>query len=149
MASVQVIARSPKAYETFKISPADTNRMALIADPIRDQVPFTAIVEIFDVGGKTPPNSHSEAFEMFYVLSGTGIAHCGGEAFPVAPGDSFAVRPGHEHIVENTGSDRLYCLTIMIPNEGFAELIRKGMPAPLDERDLAVLRGQNPPDSSP
>ncbi len=135
------IARRPEAYETFKIAPADSNRMALIADPIRDKVPFTAIVEIFDVGGKTPPNSHSEAFEMFYVLSGTGTAQCDGKEFPVSPGDSFIVRPGHEHVVVNTGPDRLYCLTVMIPNEGFAELIRSGIPMPLDEADLAVLRG--------
>jgi mannose-6-phosphate isomerase-like protein (cupin superfamily) len=136
-----VIARSPASYETFRIAPADTNRMALIADPIRDKVPFTAIVEIFDAGGKTPPNTHAEAFEMFYVLSGTGIAHCSGEAFPIAPGDSFIVRPGHEHVVENTGPERLYCLTVMIPNEGFAELIRNGISMPLDAADLAVLSG--------
>ncbi len=140
MTSEPAIARGPQNYETFKISPSDTNRMALIADPIRDRVPFTAIVEIFDVGGKTPPNSHSEAFEMFYVLSGTGIAYCNGEAFPVGPGDSVVVRPGHEHIVENTGEARLYCLTVMVPNEGFAELIRAGIPMPLDTLDLAVLQ---------
>lgn len=133
------IARTPADYETFKIAPQDSNRMALIADPIRDKVPFTAIVEIFDVGGKTPPNTHSEAFEMFYVLSGTGIAYCNGVARAVKPGDSVIVRPGHEHVVENTGTDRLYCLTVMIPNEGFAELIRNGLPMPLDTADLAVL----------
>lgn len=142
MTAAPAIARRPESYETFKIAPVDKNKMALIADPMRDRVPFTAIVEIFDVGGRTPPNTHAEAYEMFYVLSGTGIAHCNGEAFPVAPGDSFVVRPGHEHIVENTGSERLYCLTVMIPNEGFAELIRRGTPMPLDDFDLAVLRGQ-------
>jgi mannose-6-phosphate isomerase-like protein (cupin superfamily) len=135
------VARRPADYETFKIAPADTNRMALIADPIRDQVPFTAIVEIFDEGGKTPPNTHTEAFEMFYVLAGEGIAHCNGTAFPVKPGDSFIVRPGHEHVVENTGPGRLYCLTVMIPNEGFAELIRAGQPMPLDAADLKTLEG--------
>jgi mannose-6-phosphate isomerase-like protein (cupin superfamily) len=141
MATEPAIARSPDSYETFRIAPADTNRMALIADPIRDKVPFTAIVEIFDVGGKTPPNTHTEAFEMFYVLSGKGVAYCNGEVFHVTPGDSFVVRPGHEHILENTGAERLYCLTVMIPNEGFAELIRKGIPMPLDAADFAVLRG--------
>lgn len=133
------IARTPADYETFKIAPADSNRMALIADPIRDQVPFTAIVEIFDVGGKTPPNTHKEAYELFYVLSGTGIATCDGQSKPVKAGDSIIVRPGHEHVMENTGSERLYCLTVMIPNEGFAELIRKGLPMGLDKADLAVL----------
>lgn len=133
------IARTPADYETFKIAATDSNRMALIADPIRDKVPFTAIVEIFDVGGKTPPNTHSEAYELFYVLSGTGIARCGSVERPVKAGDSVIVRPGNEHVVENTGPDRLYCLTVMIPNEGFAELIRKGVPMPLDAGDLAVL----------
>jgi hypothetical protein len=37
------IARGPADYETFRIAATDTNRMALIADPIRDKVPFTAI----------------------------------------------------------------------------------------------------------
>lgn len=133
------ITRTPDDYETFKIAPKDSNRMALIADPIRDKVPFTAIVEIFDVGGKTPPNTHQEAYELFYVLSGTGIATCNGVSRSVKPGDSVIVRPGHEHVVENTGAERLYCLTVMIPNEGFAELIRGGLPMRLDAKDLAVL----------
>ena len=30
----------------------------------------------------------------------------------------------------------------MVPNEEFAELIRSGVPAELDEEDLAVLRGK-------
>lgn len=135
------IARSPSGYETFRIAPTDTNRMALIADPIRDKVPFVALVEIFDVGGQTPPNTHSDAHEMFFVLSGTGKAICDGVEFPVGPGDSFIVRPGHEHIVENTGSERLYCLTVMTPNEGFAELIRSGLPETLDAGDLKVIAG--------
>jgi hypothetical protein len=29
----------------------------------------------------------------------------------------------------------------MVPNEGFAELIRKGIPVPLDEEDRQVLCG--------
>jgi len=37
--------------------------------------------------------------------------------------------------------DRLaYALCIMVPNEDFAELIRRGTPVELDEEDLAVLR---------
>ncbi len=141
MTADPAIARAPADYDTFRISPSDTNYMALIADPVRDQVPFTALVEIFDVGGKTPPNTHAEAFEMFYVLSGTGVATCDGKTFAVSRGDSFVVRPRHEHVLENTGLDKLYCLTVMIPNEGFAELIRSGTAMSLDAADLGVLRG--------
>ena len=136
------ILRPAESLETFRISATDTNRMALIADPIRDKVPFTAIVEIFDPHGQTPPNTHQEAFELFFVLSGRGFAHCDGKRFAVAPGDSFIVRPGHEHVVDNPYDERLYCLTVMIPNEGFAELIRSGLPQQLDSFDLSVLRGE-------
>ncbi len=135
------IARGPADYETFRIAAGDTNRMALIADPVRDNVPFTAIVEIFDAGGKTPPNSHQHAYELFYVLSGSGFAYCEGKKFPVKAGDSFVVRPGHEHIVENPGTEKLYCLTVMMPNEEFAELIRSGIREPLDAADMKVIAG--------
>ena len=140
--SSAAIVRPVESLETFRISATDTNRMALIADPIRDKVPFTAIVEIFDPHGKTPPNIHQEAFELFFVLSGRGFAYCDGKQFEVGPGDSFVVRPGHEHVVDNPYDERLYCLTVMIPNEGFAELLRSGLPEKLDGLDLAALRGK-------
>jgi hypothetical protein len=43
--------------------------------------------------------------------------------------------------VENTGATKLYCLTLMTPNEGFAELIRNGMPAEITDEDRAVITG--------
>ena len=48
---------------------------------------------------------------------------------------------GQEHVVENTGPEKLYCLTVMVPNEGFAELIRNGAPMTLDAADRAVIYG--------
>ena len=54
-------------------------------------------------------------------------------------GDALLLRPGTEHVIENTGSGRLYTLTVMTPNEGFAELIRAGEPMELDAADRAVL----------
>ena len=99
MPSDSAIARTPADYQTFKIAAGDTNRMALIADPIRDQVPFTAIVEIFEPGGRTPPNTHTGAQLDCFCLVRSGFAYCDGRCFPVQPGDSFVVRPGHEHVV--------------------------------------------------
>jgi len=52
------------------------------------------------------------------------------------------LRPGVEHVVENTGATKLYCLTLMTPNEGFAELIRNGTPVDLPAEDIAVLTGR-------
>ncbi len=136
---MEPIARTPADYETFRIKASDTNRMAIIADPVRDRVPFVAIVEIFDPGGATPPNTHADAYEMFHVLKGTGEARVGEKVYPLTPGDSLILPPGNEHVVTATGGERLYCLTVMIPNEGFAELIRSGLPEPLDALDRAVL----------
>ena len=53
----------------------------------------------------------------------------------------LVLRPGCEHVVENTGREKLYCLTMMTPNEGFAELIRRGTPVTLTAEDVAVIRG--------
>lgn len=137
----KAVARTPADYRVFRIKASDTNKFALLADPIGDRTSFVTVVEIFDVGGKTPPNSHRAADELFYVLHGEGAALVDGKRLAIRKGDSFLVRAGHEHVVENTGATRLYCLTTMVPNEAFAELIRAGVPDGLDAEDLAVLCG--------
>lgn len=134
-----VIVRTLADYETFRIKPTDRNYMAMICDPIRDNVPFNAFIEVFEPGGATPLHHHGHAHEMFFVIKGEGVSHCEGVSHPIRTGDSFLVRPGHDHIVENTGSDSLYCLTVMVPNEGFAELVRSGIPMALSEDDGQVL----------
>jgi mannose-6-phosphate isomerase-like protein (cupin superfamily) len=58
----------------------------------------------------------------------------------IRAGDSILVPPTGTHVIENTGTGRLYALCIMVPNEDFAELIRSGTPVELDEEDLSVLQ---------
>ena len=136
---MSAVAKSPAQHRVFRIKAADTNKFAVVADPVESGTSFITVVEIFDVGGRTPPNSHVAADELFYVLHGEGVAVCDGRRMPIAKGDSFLVRAGAEHVVENTGASRLYCLTTMVPDEAFAALIRAGVPDTLDEQDLAVL----------
>lgn len=133
------IHKSPRDYQAYRISPGDTNRLALVFDPVIADMSLTYCVEIFDVGGKTPPNRHQIAVEMFFVLKGEGVAICDGKTVPIQAGDSILVPPSGIHRIENTGLGRLYALCIMVPNEDFAELIRSGTPVALDEEDLAVL----------
>jgi mannose-6-phosphate isomerase-like protein (cupin superfamily) len=135
-----MIAKSRAQYRTFRISPGDTNRLALVFDPIGEQANFVFAIEIFDVGGRTPPNVHRRAHEMFYVLAGQGIAHADGRSVAFRSGDSLLLPPGTPHEIENTGPTRLYCMTVMVPNEDFAELIRNGESMALDDEDWAVLR---------
>jgi mannose-6-phosphate isomerase-like protein (cupin superfamily) len=132
-------ARTAQDYEVFRIAPNETNKFAILTDPLSDGAEFIQVIEIFDVGGKTPPNAHRTAQELFYVLHGEGVAECNGQRLALKPGVSFLVRPGHTHLVENTGTTRLYCLTTMVPNEGFAEMIRAGVRDQLDAQDLAAL----------
>ncbi len=127
--------------KAFRIAPTDSNYFAVLFDPEKDGISNVFVVEIFTPGGATPPNTHAQADEFFYVLSGEGIARCGAAETPLKTGDALLLRPGNEHIVQNTGTQKLYCLTVMTPNEGFAELIRGGTPVELDAEDRAVLGG--------
>ncbi len=133
------VAKSPRDYQAYRISPGDTNRLAIVFDPNIANASLTVCVEIFNVGGKTPPNRHQLAVEMFFILKGEGIANCDGKAIKIRAGDSILMPPTGMHVIENTGKERLYALCIMVPNEDFAELIRSGVPAELDEEDLRVL----------
>ena len=139
------VIKSPKDYQAFRISPHDSNRLAIVFDPQIANMSLTFCVEIFDVGGKTPPNRHQLAVEMFFVLKGEGKAICDGKTVSISSGDSILVPPTGTHEIVNTGSERLYALCFMVPNEDFAELIRSGTPVDLDEEDMAVLRRMRSP----
>src|ERR1700746_363022 len=125
--------------KAFRISPTDTNYFVSVCDHESDRIDNIFVIEIFRPGGATPPNEHSAAHEFFHVLHGEGVARCDGKTVPIRKGDSLLLHPGSEHVIENTGASKLYTLTVMTPNEGFAELIRSGQPVELDEEDLRVL----------
>lgn len=133
------IIKSPKDYQVYRISPHDSNRLAIIFDSNNANTSLTCCIEIFDVGGQTPPNHHQWAVEMFFVLKGEGIAICDGKKVAIKTGDSLLVPPTGTHLIKNTGNTRLYTLTVMVPNEDFSELIRSGTRMELDAEDMAVL----------
>ncbi|MFN6525368.1 cupin domain-containing protein [Nostoc sp. ChiSLP03a] len=133
------VIKSAKDYQVYRISPNDSNRLAIVFDSTNANTSLTCCIEIFDVGGQTPPNRHQWAVEMFFVLKGEAIATCDGKNTTIKAGDSLLIPPTGTHLIKNTGSSRLYTLTVMVPNENFSELIRSGIPAELDEEDMAVL----------
>ncbi|KZL51041.1 MULTISPECIES: cupin domain-containing protein [Cyanophyceae] len=137
------IIKSPKDYQTYRISQHDSNRLAIIFDSINANTSLTSCIEIFDVGGQTPPNRHQWAVEMFFVLKGEGVAMCDGKSVQIQAGDSLLVPPTGTHLIKNTGKSRLYTLTVMVPNEDFSELIRSGIPVELDAEDMEVLGRKN------
>ncbi|MEH3106917.1 MAG: cupin domain-containing protein [Sphingomonas fennica] len=132
------VARAAE-LQAFRIAPADTNYFVILHD---DRVPgfaSVAVIEIFEPGGATPPNAHKAAYEFFYVLAGTGRATCEGVTVDLARGSAMLVPPGGTHVIENVGPGKLYTLTMMMPDEEFAALIRRGTPVDLDAEDIALL----------
>ena len=132
---------NPAKAKVFRIGPSDTNYFAVLFDGEKDAIDNVFVVEIFTKGGATPPNEHAGAHEFFYVLHGEGTARCGEDVMPIKKGDALLLRPGNEHVIENTGAGKLYTLTVMTPDEQFAKLIRSGQPVELDAEDLRVLTG--------
>jgi mannose-6-phosphate isomerase-like protein (cupin superfamily) len=137
------VAKDPSCLRALRISPDDTNYFICLADPVAEGVPFTFVVEVYEPGGATPPNTHGSAYEFFYILHGQGRGHCDGVAVELRQGSCLLLPPGKEHIVENTGAGRLYAFCAMVPNEDFAEMIHAGTPVELDATDIAVLTGRN------
>jgi mannose-6-phosphate isomerase-like protein (cupin superfamily) len=133
------VIKTLKDYQAYRISPEDTNRLAIIFDSSSANNSLTVCVEIFEVGSETPPHRHSSAVEMFFVLKGEGVAVCDGKEISLQSGDSVLMPKSGIHYLKNVGSERLYLLCMMVPNEDFSELIRSGIPATLDEQDLQVL----------
>lgn len=123
----------------FRIVAGETNKFVMLIDPLAEQTGFIQVLEIFDVGGLTPPNVHRAAEEVFVVLHGQGQASVGDKVINIQAGSVLLLRPGHSHAVRNTGQTRLYCLTTMVPDEDFAKLITCGVKDALDAQDLAVL----------
>lgn len=132
-----LIAGHFKDCPVHKISEKDTNKFVLLCD--RTQTTFTSFIEIFEVGGRTPSNEHAAAYEYFYILKGEGIAKVGDFETPISQGSFVIIPPQNHHDIINTGTERLYALTTMVPDERFSDLIKKGPKAELDEEDFEVL----------
>ena len=137
------VIKTLKDYQAYRISPEERNRLAIVFDSSNTNNLLTVCVEIFDVGSETPPHRHNLAVEIFFILQGQGIAVCDGQEIPLHSGDSILIPKTGTHYLKNTGSERLYVLSIMVPDENFSELIRSGIPATLDEQDLKVLSRLN------
>ena len=136
------LLKRPDQFEAFRIKDGDSNRLVIMFDSTPERkLGFIACVEIFDVVGCTPPNSHRDADELFFIIEGKGRARILGEWRDINKGDALVVTAGDMHELENLGNDRLYTLTVMVPDEEFSQLIRGGVHDQLDDEDLRVLQG--------
>lgn len=134
---------SADQVRAHRIAANDTVKLAVLAGPGHGSS-STVVFEIWEPGGSQPPNSHPNSAETFVVLSGNGVAYSDSHETLLARGDTITLMPGSVHrIVNLSATDRLYTLTIMHTDGGFAALIESGPCVDLDAADLAVLRGSD------
>jgi ureidoacrylate peracid hydrolase len=129
---------SPLLAPAHRISPGDSVKLVVLRRPDENYA-ASVFLEIWDPGGSQLPNSHPDSVETFYILGGVGTAHSDGEKTEVRPNDLIVLPPGTLHRIENTGPDKLYAITTMTPDGGFAELVEDGPAEQLDDDDVAVL----------
>eukprot|EP00192_Tetraselmis_astigmatica_P003935 CAMPEP_0117692372 /NCGR_PEP_ID=MMETSP0804-20121206/26292_1 /TAXON_ID=1074897 /ORGANISM="Tetraselmis astigmatica, Strain CCMP880" /LENGTH=463 /DNA_ID=CAMNT_0005505815 /DNA_START=249 /DNA_END=1638 /DNA_ORIENTATION=+ len=128
--------------DTFQL-PNQSNLLALVFDPLGEEsLPFTFGVEVFQPDHRTPPHTHTSAYEVFFILSGSGEAFCNSERFPVCAGDTIVLPPGSLHGIDNGPHQKMYLLELMLPNDQFAEFVRQGEQRGLEDEDLCVLKDE-------
>lgn len=130
---------SPRSSPAHRISSGDSVKLVVLRRP-DETYAASVFLEIWDPGGSQPPNSHPDSVETFYILGGVGTAYSDGEMTEVRPNDLIVLPPGTLHRIENTGPDKLYAITTMTPDGGFAELVEDGPDEQLDDDDVAVLQ---------
>jgi mannose-6-phosphate isomerase-like protein (cupin superfamily) len=131
------IALGPEDLQMHHITAGDTVRLGVLAGP--EISPVTVILESWDVGGSQPPNTHPVSTELFLFLRGHGVADCDGNEVRVGAGDTLVLPPTSVHFIRNTGQGRMYSITLMSPDDGFADLVRRGPLAETDDEDRAAL----------
>jgi mannose-6-phosphate isomerase-like protein (cupin superfamily) len=115
---VQPILRRTAELTAFRLRDGATNKMVALLAPGEVGTAASVNVEIFDVGGRQNPNSHPDSAELFYFISGTGLAWCDGTEVEVRGGDFLILPAGSEHFIANTGDKRLYALTTLLHDDG-------------------------------
>jgi mannose-6-phosphate isomerase-like protein (cupin superfamily) len=128
----------PEELQGYRFSGKDHCRLAILREG--DGRSSTVFLEVHDPCDRVPPHSHHHAAEFFFVLRGEVIFHVDDQAISARGGDFLVVPEDARHDLENPGPERLYLLTVLSTDEGFAESLRQSIPTPLDAEDLAVLR---------
>lgn len=138
----------PEDLYGFRFSERDQCRLALLSAPedgmaapqtVAAGAP-TVFLEVHDPSDRVPFHVHHEAAELFFVLRGSALFHAGERTIVARGGDFVVVPPELPHDLQNPGPGRLYLITVLSRDAGFADLLRHGIPTPLDAEDLAVLR---------
>lgn len=135
---VAPILRHVSELPSFQLRDGATNKMVALLRAGEQNAKTSINLEIFDVGGSQNPNSHPDSAEAFFFLSGSGMAHCDGQAVPVGTGDFLILPAGSLHFIENTGDERLYALTTLLTDDGSHDDSGRST-LPLDPSDRQII----------
>lgn len=139
MSGAAPVVRNVSDLPGYLISEGDTVVLAELAGPTQGSS-ASVFLEIWEPGGAQPLNSHAESAEIFIVLSGSAEAHSDDDVLALKAGDVLTLQPGSEHrIVNASATDKLYTITIMANDGGFASMVTGGTRVPLASADLDVL----------
>lgn len=70
---------------------------------------------VIPAGESTLPHRLKKASELYYILSGEGRMHVGGEGQDIRPGQVVLIPPGAVQFIENSGAGELTFLCIVEP----------------------------------
>jgi mannose-6-phosphate isomerase-like protein (cupin superfamily) len=139
MAGAPPVVRHLTDLSASLISPADTVRLCTLAGPEHGSS-TSVFLEIWEPGGAQPLNSHQDSAEIFIVLAGTARAHSDAHVADLAAGDVLILQPGSDHRIVNTSdTERLYTVTVMAQDGGFADLVDRGTHTALSDADIRTL----------
>lgn len=137
------IVRRADSYTAFKTRAQDATYFACIVDPVRpmrDPARFHALVEIYPHRSRTEEDAGRNAQELLFVLKGKARTRCDGEIRLLETGDTIMLPSGAGRRIENVGPGKLYTLNVLAPECPLAAWVHGGVPVPLDDEDLGVLR---------
>ena len=133
------VVRRLQELPAYLISPEDTVRLTELAGPTQGSS-TSVFLEIWEPGGAQPLNSHEDSAEIFIVLAGRARAHSDDHVVDLAAGDVLVLQPGSEHRIVNTSeTDKLYTITVMANDGGFAKLVTDGTATSVTPDEISAL----------
>jgi mannose-6-phosphate isomerase-like protein (cupin superfamily) len=97
-----------RAYSRYLVGPDQGSRY------------FDFRVSRYPAGGRVEQHVHDVAEQVYYFISGTGEARCGGDDRAVGPGDLMFVPPGAPHSLVATGAGELRFVVVTSPPDDIA-----------------------------
>ncbi len=120
------------------ISSGERVKLALLRGP--DEVHDASVfLEIWEPGASQPLNSHPRSVETFLFLKGEGVAYCDDVCLAVRAGQLLVLPARSLHRIESDPASKLFAITTMTPDDGFAAVVGRGEEVDLDDEERSVL----------